>query len=435
MRPESEFSMGRAKRKMLYLCADRGIPFGRTKGASIHVREFLDAIGEFGYDRRALMVRLEGTGDSCPDYEVATLDEPSTTFFNAAFSLGADKRVIREARDFQRNDIVENRLEKMYDEDKFDLIYERYSLFGTAGCSFANRYDLPFVLEVNAPLVFEAAKYRKLAMWELAKSIELFLFSTADHIIAVSEPIEEYILTVAPSAKVSVVPNGVNTQAFSGNGETCGWRTKLTRDANEDFVIGFVGSVKPWHGVELLVEAMAKLQQTSSAFSLCIVGSGDQLLDELKERSEKLGIADRVTFTGPVAHDDIPAILNSVDALVAPYPDLPDFYFSPLKLFEYMASAKPIVASRIGQVADVLQDRVNGLLVEPGSASDIASALTELWKDRSFGERLGQAARDEVVAKHTWRHRIKQIDLMISGLEKCRDGRSESSFADKVSTD
>ena len=156
--------------KMLYLCADRGIPFGGTKGAAIHVREFLKAASCAGFDPTVLTAVLDTSADHSVTVPVRTISASITdSFIFTALKLGADRKVLREANDFQRNTATDQALSELFDNQPFDFIYERYSLFSTAGRSFAKAAGIPFVLEVNAPLVLEAAKYRQLALAELAR--------------------------------------------------------------------------------------------------------------------------------------------------------------------------------------------------------------------------------------------------------------------------
>lgn len=409
------------RKNMLYLCADRGIPFGGTKGAAIHVREFLEAAVKADYSPTVLTAARDTAGGYAATFPVHTTSQPTTdSFVSAALKLGADRKVLREVNDFQRNQPLEQALSEIYENRPFDFIYERYSLFSTAGRSFARAAGLPFVLEVNAPLVLEAARYRQLALAELARSVELYLFSTADHIVTVSEQLKTYIHGIAPGAAVSVIPNGVNVESFTKSCSGTGWRKRLTKNPDTDFVVGFVGSVKPWHGVEVLIEAMGRLIQTDKQFSLCVVGNGDKLRSKLEEQCSAVGLGEHVTFTGSIPHEEIPAVLHSMDALVAPYPDLPDFYFSPLKLFEYMAAAKPIVASAVGQVAEVLTNEENGLLVKPGDCVSLTEALVRLKDDPGLGMKLGSAALSDAKHKHTWSIRMSQVTQIIETLEPDR---------------
>jgi glycosyltransferase involved in cell wall biosynthesis len=128
-------------------------------------------------------------------------------------------------------------LGKLQDGGRFDFVYERYSLFGVAGREFARKARLPFVLEVNAPLVDEASAHRGLELTQLARATEQYLFSTADHIVTVSDTLRQHVLKVAPNAEVTVVPNGVDVERFRATGRSARWRETFSGDAGNDLVV------------------------------------------------------------------------------------------------------------------------------------------------------------------------------------------------------
>ena len=117
-------------------------------------------------------------------------------------------------------------------------------------------------------------------------------------------------------------------------------------------------------------------------------------------------------FTGAVAPDAIPGLLASMDIAVAPYPPLAHFYSSPLKVYEYMAAGLPIVASRIGQVGEIIQDGVTGLLVAPGDSAAFTKALIRLQNDPELRQQLGANAR-ESVSEHTWDHIVDHVMALV----------------------
>lgn len=419
-----------ANNKILYLCADRGIPFAGTKGASIHVREFLEALKAQNYAPTVAVARRAETSRYEPDYPVHMLpNHPSLSFLDGADE--PDRQVLKEAKDYYRNEDVQRFLTQLHRSNKFGLIYERYSLFATAGCMFAQSTNLPFVLEVNAPLVMEASRYRQLSQMPLARSVEQYLFTNADHIISVSERLRDYIVEVVPEARVTVVPNGVSLENFESETDVISWRNKLTGKPDEAFIIGFVGSVKPWHGVDLLMETTSQLVNMDSTYSMCVVGTGDEDYEsQLHKQCSELNLSDNLSFTGAVAFEDIPHVLKSMDVLVAPYPDLSHFYFSPLKLFEYMAAGKPIIASDIGQIASLLQHEKTALLVPPGNPEAMADAIRRLRNDTDLAQSLSMNALNEVRINHTWRRRLDTVVGIFNDLQSKTSTTSKVGHAD-----
>jgi glycosyltransferase involved in cell wall biosynthesis len=174
--------------------------------------------------------------------------------------------------------------------------------------------------------------------------------------------------------------------------------------------VGFVGTFGPWHGVLVLAEAI-KLIPAALPVRFLLVGTG-ALHEEMKQLLTSEVETGRVIFYGGVAHEHIPALLDACDVLVSPHVPLAagaEFFGSPTKLFEYMAMGKAIVASRLGQIADVLEDEKTALLVEPGDPKQLSAAIMRLLELPNLREKLGAAARQTAVANHTWTRNAQNI--------------------------
>ncbi len=213
--------------------------------------------------------------------------------------------------------------------------------------------------------------------------------------MAVSTEVADYIRRFpGTEGRLVVIPNGVDPSRFpSAEGRRPGTR--------EGFTVGFVGSLKPWHGLPTLVDAFAELHREDPTVRLIVVGEGP-LRVSLEGRLETYGISPASRFTGAVSPQSIPALLSSMDAAVAPYAARRDFYFSPLKILEYMAAGLPIVASRVGQIQQLISDGETGLLCEPDDPRSLAERLRRLRDDAALRLRLGAAARATVLENHTW---------------------------------
>jgi glycosyltransferase involved in cell wall biosynthesis len=180
--------------------------------------------------------------------------------------------------------------------------------------------------------------------------------------------------------------------------------------------VGFVGGFQHWHGLDKLVESFAAVRRAIPNARLLLVGDGRarQALDE-KIAQEKLGPA--VTITGLLPQERVPEMLSAMDIAVLPYPQLPrEMWFSPLKLYEYMAAGKAIVASRAGQIAEVIRHEVNGLLVEPGNVAELAQTLIDLLNDPAKREQLGFNARRQAVEQHSWNTYIDRLEEVYSSV-------------------
>ena len=192
---------------------------------------------------------------------------------------------------------------------------------------------------------------------------------------------------------------GVDAERFCPEGEPA------RLEANGSVVVGFVGSLRPWHGVEVLCQAFGRVAG-DPRFHLLVVGDGPE---RRSVRALEARFPDRVTLTGGVSHEDVPRYLRAMDMAVAPYPNLDRFYFSPLKVLEYMAAGRAVVASGIGQVAELIRDGSTGILVPPGDPDALAAHLRELADDPGRRELLGHAAAQAVRREHLWTHRATEI--------------------------
>jgi glycosyltransferase involved in cell wall biosynthesis len=162
-------------------------------------------------------------------------------------------------------------------------------------------------------------------------------------------------------------------------------------------VVGYVGSFQDWHDVNGLVDAFRSLPSDAR---LLLVGHGPGR-EAAHEGVAELGLADRAVFTGHVPPEEVPELIAAMDVAVAPYREQSDFYFSPLKLFECMAAGTATVAAAIGQIGEVVDSGVNGLLYEPGDSRGLAAAIATLLDDRALARSIGEAGRDLVLSRHT----------------------------------
>jgi glycosyltransferase involved in cell wall biosynthesis len=172
----------------------------------------------------------------------------------------------------------------------------------------------------------------------------------------------------------------------------------------------FVGSFQQWHGLDRLVEGFAQILRKLPEAKLLLVGDGPAR-PAVERKIAKLGITDAVIITGIVPHTGIPEMLASADVVTAPYPHLPqELWFSPLKLYEYMAAGKAIVASRAGQIAEVIQNGHTGTLCEPGDVNEFAQTTIELLEDPAERRRLGQNAQQQAIEHHSWEQYARRLE-------------------------
>lgn len=297
-------------------------------------------------------------------------------------------------------------------------IVERLSLLGHIGLDLADAWKVPLIVEVNALLTEESRRFRKLQLGRLADVIERRVLERADAILAVSAPLAERIagLDICPD-KIHVVPNGVDLRVFENAPSRAASRAKL--GLGDEFVVGFCGSLKSWHGVEVLLAAFAQFLNTDPSARLLIVGSGPAE-EALRATVEAAHMNASVIFTGAVPHSEVAANLRAMDVAVAPFKAMDRFYFSPIKLFEYMAADTCVVASRLGQIQDVITDGVNGLLCRPNDEPDLCAALIKARQSDTLRTRLASAALQSVRDHYTWQRAAETTSRVIESAVKRR---------------
>lgn len=289
---------------------------------------------------------------------------------------------------------------------RVDCIYERYSLFSHAGIRLAKALGVPHLLEVNAPLAY-AQEMHGLEMNTLAREPERRIFLETDQIVAVSRQLQDLITTCGvPMGHIAVLPNAVDPQRFDPRREN-GKAVRAHYQLNGKCVIGFAGSLQPWQGVETLIAAFSRLQTVAPNTHLLIVGDGPER-EKLERQAEATGLRSDVTFTGSVSYDEVTHYMAAMDIAVAPYKG-ENFYQSPMPIFEYMAMGKPIVASSIGQVQEVIAHGETGVLYTPGNFAQLTAALAKLAGNVLLCRQLGEKARAWVQKERTWQNNVQQI--------------------------
>ena len=373
--------------RIAYCCADPGVPVFGSKGASLHAQGVLGALASQGHEIELFATRLGGD----PPPALASIGVHPLPPVPRG-DVGARERAALRA-----NDALTGGLEAA---GPFDLVYERYSLWSFAGMEHARSLGVPGVLEVNAPLVEEQARHRTLVDRDAADAVADRVFGTASLLVAVSDGVAAYLRRrIELPDKVEVEPNGVDPDRFRLSGPP---------RQGGPFTVGFLGTLKAWHGLEGLVAAFSSLARDDSGARLLVVGDGPErpwLEDELAAR----GLSARARLAGAVAPAEVPALLAEMDVGVAPYPQLPDFYFSPLKVVEYMAAGVAVVASRLGELDQLLGHGEVGLLCPPGDPEALSAALRRLRDDAPLRRRLSAAGRRTVLAERTWDTMVERI--------------------------
>jgi glycosyltransferase involved in cell wall biosynthesis len=382
--------------RIAYVCADGGIAVFGEKGASVHVTAMAGAFQRIGNEVRVLCAR-RGVGVAGFPVEEVPATRPAP-----------DSRADKERGHIATAAAIEARLLALHRDWPFEMIYERYSLWSTAGVRAGARLGVPVVVEVNAPLVREQAEFRALVLADAARAVEAEVFGRADALAVVSDELVPYVTGRGASpARVKVIRNAVDTTRF----------TPIVPPARLDsipdgaFVVGFTGSLKTWHGLEVLLPAFRLLRARLPGAHLLVVGEGPRKA-WIEGYAAAAGLEASVTLTGWVGHTDLPGLIARMDVATAPYPAAAGHYFSPLKLFEYLAMGRPVVASRIGQTAQVLEGTGAALLVPPEDPQALAAALLQVAEDQGLAAGLAQAAA-RAGLRHDWTDNARAVMALV----------------------
>jgi glycosyltransferase involved in cell wall biosynthesis len=377
--------------RIAYICADPGIPVFGCKGASIHVQSVLREFLCQGHEVELFATRFGG-------------DPPADLKAVKLHPLPAlPKGIQREAQQAREQAALSANLElriALEHAGTFDLIYERYSLWSYTGLEFARDRNIPSVLEVNAPLIEEQEVHRGLVLASEAQQVALRVFGAATILIAVSEAVATYLKGYAPAKdRVHLVPNGVDLLRFPDN-----LQPSLP---DPRFTVGFVGTMKPWHDLPTLLEAFARFHREVPESRLLLVGDGP-LRTTLESRAKDLGIESAVVFAGAVPPAEVPGYLASMDVAIAPYPADRPCYFSPLKVYEYMAAGLPTIGSAVGQLATLIAEGQTGYLYPAGDVEALHAQLRDLSTHPDWREQMGRNARHQA-EHHSWAQVVQTI--------------------------
>lgn len=383
-----------ATRSILTVAAGMGLnPFAMNNGPAVHLRDLHRAFAATGYRSEIL----------CAGPRRRQLEDPAGILFRGVGPplgsiLFAGLPDIQEWM-YSRRFLAEGLRAARRLDPRF--IYERDSLFNTGGVKLARRLGLPHLLEVNAPLRRERHHFRRFRFERLAARCEAEVYRGTSAVIAVSGRIREYLLQRGvPEEKIHVVPNGADTGRFPADLHRAAALQDLGLPADR-VLVGHVGTLKPWHGIADLAECLVSSLKRDHRLGALIVGEGPGL-PALREKVRAAGLEDRFTFTGAVAADRVPALVAACRIMVALYPAGESFYFSPLKVVEAMAAGRPVVASNLGQIAEVVRDREDGLLVAPGDWKAAADAVLALAVDPERCRAMGCSGAKRSRQQFSW---------------------------------
>jgi glycosyltransferase involved in cell wall biosynthesis len=372
-------------------------------GQAVHIEEMIASLRALGHEVRV----VAPGGESAPQDKARMGDDvgwvqrlrarlPKWVYelLELGYSLLAYRRLAQAAREFRP-----------------DAIYERYNLYLLAGLLLKRRTGLPLLLEVNAPLADERERFGGLALPRLARWAEGVVWRGADMVLPVTRVLGEMVAARGvPQDRLMVVPNGINQEHFAEAPSPQAAKAQLGWP--DALVLGFTGFVRDWHGMDRVIRWMASPAAPANA-RLLLVGDGPAR-DDLEALARSLNLGERVRFTGVISRDDVPRHVAAFDIALQPAVVA---YASPLKLFEYLALSKAIVAPRQPNIEEVLEDGRNALLFDPKQPEALEALLARLAHDAALREQLGQGAGATIARLNlTWLGNAERVVALARSL-------------------
>jgi glycosyltransferase involved in cell wall biosynthesis len=344
-------------------------------GQAVHIEELVAALRESGHEVRVVGPAGSDAGDSMGDDAAwvhklkAMLPKAAYEILELGYTLIAYRRLAVAAREFRP-----------------DFIYERYNLFLLAGAMLRRKLGIPLLLEVNSPLAEERGRFGGLGLPGLARWAENRAWRDADFVLPVTRVLARHVAAVGvPEDRIVVIPNGINRAHFAA--APTPEIAKRNLDLSGALVLGFTGFIRDWHGVDRVIRWMASADAPTNAV-LMVVGDGPVRAD-LERMAAELMLKNRVRFTGVINRDRVPEHVAAFDIALQPAVVA---YASPLKLFEYLALGKPVIAPRQPNIEEVLTDGDNALLFEASEPGAFERMLTRLCADVTLRGRLAASA-------------------------------------------
>jgi len=373
--------------KILYAASDQTVP--GTTGGSIHVTAVADGLARLGHDVHVAVT----PGGEFPRDAVHWIALPPP----------AGRKELRWANT--------RALRAIARELRPDVVIERYYNFGGEGIAAANDVGAIAVLEVNAPVIDYPGSRKKVLdralILEPMRRWRERICRRSDLIVT---PTAAILPPDTPRSKILEVEWGADTDRFHP-----GVTGSVPFDRPADTIAVFAGAFRNWHGTIHIVTALRELRARGRRdIGAVFIGDGPEL-PRVREAAEGL---DGVIFTGALAHDRLPACLSACDIGVAPFdpdshPSLAlGFYWSPLKIFEYMATGLPVVAPAIDRIPNLVGHNREGLLYDSAIPTGLPHAF-EALTDAHLRQRLGRAARERAVRDYSWAAHCLALDSAI----------------------
>ncbi|WP_019503779.1 glycosyltransferase family 4 protein [Pleurocapsa sp. PCC 7319] len=286
-----------------------------------------------------------------------------------------------------------------------DWVYEYAATLQCLGWIF-QRQGIPWILQVEALLYYEAKTERKALILDgIARKLELWSYRQCDVIACVSATLKEILVQEIGinQDKIVLVPNGVDIEFLNP-------QLHEPKRLFSGFTVGFVGSLYSWAGLDLLLEAIYELQSEGYLISLVVVGDGE-MKQAWEEQSQTLGLEEQVQFVGRVPWQKVPQYIAGCDIGYSGQIQLQmgKMYLSPMKLYEYMSMAKPVIASAFEDARRLVVEEETGFLFRPGDKNALKESLIKALVAKNKLKEMGEQARREIETNHSWTNRVQVL--------------------------
>ncbi len=363
-------------------------------GQAVHVRELIAALREAGHEvLECALVQKSGGGEAAASgarfWQGLSLPRRAVEVLEVGYNARGALMLANAARSFRP-----------------DFVYERHSLHLGAGLLAARAWRVPLLLEVNSPLVDEMDQDGLVGFKRTARFTERTVLSKADRVLAVTEVLRQLLIPLgAAPERTLVIGNGADPRRFDERVKRAGQeRRRALGIPAEASVVGFIGYMRPWHRLDLLLEAMA--QPDLSHLHALLIGEGPALTPTL-DRAQSLGLSRRVHAIGKVPGKELPPLAAALDVALIPAINA---YASPLKLFDSLAAGVATLAPDQPNLRENIQDRETGVLFRPSDAASLTDALRWLHADPTRPSRIGAAGRQALIDRDwTWAGNARRV--------------------------
>lgn len=289
------------------------------------------------------------------------------------------------------------------------FVWEQHDLFPGPGKKLASSLQVPFIIYVHAPVVWEASKWGvKRPLWGkiLENLSEKKSLKGADIVACVSEEVASKLESMGiERSKILVSPMAVDPTLFEVSKSN---NLRASLGLQEKFVIGWTGSFRSFHGLDLLIQAFAKMYEHHPECVLLLVGDGAER-SKMEALADSLDLTKAIRFTGRVSFTEIPGYISIFDVAVVSARSAADFHYSPLKLREYLAAGIPTLAPCAGDMVTLFENEKHLLLYTVGEVDDTAECMTRLIEDRALLQKLGDEGKKYALTNCTWDYELSKL--------------------------